>query len=188
MILVIALAKGWKVRQWDVVAAYLQAKLRHDIYVVDIHENGETEYWKLHKALYGSKQAGHEWFQMLKNILEESSLQQCIGDEGCYVGTASEILLGTHVDDLLGIAPSEQILDEIEEKIERYVELEKRGKPKKMLGVEIEWMEYGIVLTQRNLIETIIEGHGIAGAKPSLPIDRSWFEARDNMDKPCNQK
>jgi hypothetical protein len=67
MILVTALAKGWKVRQWDVVAAYLQAKLRHDIYV-DINENGETEYWKLHKALYGLKQAGHEWFQMLKNI------------------------------------------------------------------------------------------------------------------------
>jgi hypothetical protein len=33
-----------------------------------------------------------------------------------------------------------------------------------MLGVEIEWMEYGIALTQRNLIETIMEGHGIAGA------------------------
>jgi hypothetical protein len=30
-------------------------------------------------------------------------------------------------------------------------------------------MEYGIVQTQRNLIETIIEGHGIAGEKPSLP-------------------
>jgi hypothetical protein len=44
---------------------------------------------------------------MLKNILEESGLQQCIEDEGYYVGIASEILLGTHVDDLFGIAPSE---------------------------------------------------------------------------------
>jgi hypothetical protein len=57
-----------------------------------------------------------------------------------------------------------------------------------MLGVEIEWMEYGIVLTRRYLIETIIEGHGIAGEKPSLLIYRSWFEARDNTDKPCYQK
>jgi hypothetical protein len=48
MILVAALAKDWKVRQWVVVAAYLQEKLRHDIYVVDIKENRETEYWKLH--------------------------------------------------------------------------------------------------------------------------------------------
>jgi hypothetical protein len=125
---------------------------------------------------------------MLKNILAESSLQQCIGDEGCYVGTALEILLGTHVDDFLGIALSEQILKKIEQKIERHVKLEKRGKSTKMLRVEIEWIEYGIVLTQRNLIETTIEGHGIARAKPSLPIDRRWFEARDNTDKPCNQK
>jgi hypothetical protein len=124
MILVTGLANGWKVRQWDVIAAYLQAKLRHDIYVANINENGEKEYWKLHKALYGLKKAGHEWFQMLKNILEESGLQQCIGDEGCYVGTVLEILLGTHVDDLLGIAPSEQIRDRIEQEFERYVSAE----------------------------------------------------------------
>jgi hypothetical protein len=134
------------------------------------------------------KQAGHKWFQMLNNILEASGLQQCMGDEGCYVGIALEILLGTHVDDLLGIAPLEQILDGIEQKIERYVELEKRGNPTKMLRVEFECMEFGIVSTQHNLIETIIEGHGVAGAKQSLSINRSWLEARDNTDKRCNQK
>jgi hypothetical protein len=105
---------------------------------------------------------------MLKNILEESGLQKCIEDEGYYVGTALEILLGTHIDGLVRIIPSEQILD----KIERYVKLEKLEKPTKMLWVEIKWIEYGIVLTQHNLIETIIEGHGIARPKQSLSIDR----------------
>jgi hypothetical protein len=71
------------------------------------------------------KQVGHKWFQKLKDILEESGLQQCIGDEGCYVGTALDILLRIHVDDCLRIAPSEQILNGIEKKIEQYVKLEK---------------------------------------------------------------
>jgi hypothetical protein len=40
MHLVVALHKGWDIRQWDVVAAYLQAELdlRHKIYVADINE------------------------------------------------------------------------------------------------------------------------------------------------------
>jgi hypothetical protein len=39
ILLIIALAKGWKIRQWVVVAAYLQATLKHDnIYVTDINE------------------------------------------------------------------------------------------------------------------------------------------------------
>jgi hypothetical protein len=62
MLLIIALCRGRNIRQWDVVAAYLQAELdpRHKIYVVDIIEKGKTEYWILHMALYGLKQTGHE--------------------------------------------------------------------------------------------------------------------------------
>jgi len=52
MLLVVALFRGWEVRQWDVVAAYLQALLHHDVYVSDINEDGEIEYWKLNKALF----------------------------------------------------------------------------------------------------------------------------------------
>ena len=51
ILLVIALYRNWAIRQWDVVVAYLQALLKHDIYITDINEDGETEYWKLYKAL-----------------------------------------------------------------------------------------------------------------------------------------
>lgn len=55
MLIIIALYKGWAIRQWDVVAAYLQANLHHDVYISDVNENGEMEYWRLNKALYGLK-------------------------------------------------------------------------------------------------------------------------------------
>jgi hypothetical protein len=63
ILLIIALAKGWKIRKWDVVVAYLQATLKHDnIYVTDINEVGEIGHWRLYKALYGLKKASHEWY------------------------------------------------------------------------------------------------------------------------------
>jgi len=44
ILLVIALHRGWAIRQCDVVAAYLQVPLHHDVYVSDINEEGEVEY------------------------------------------------------------------------------------------------------------------------------------------------
>ena len=46
--------------------------LQHEIYVVDINEQGETRYWKLHNALYGLKQADHEWYNMLTSIMHKA--------------------------------------------------------------------------------------------------------------------
>jgi hypothetical protein len=48
-------SKGWKIRQWDVVAAYLQAKLEYTIYITDLNEEGKIEYCRtrgIHNKLY----------------------------------------------------------------------------------------------------------------------------------------
>ena len=115
ILLIIALHKNWAIMQWDIITAYLQANLRHNIYVCDINENGETEYWELHKALCGLKQVGHEWCKMFVDILGSIAFATCIADEGVYEATSTH--LGTHVDDLIGIAPTEKILDNLESEI-----------------------------------------------------------------------
>jgi hypothetical protein len=113
-IFTIALARGWKVRQWDVVAAYLQAELKHTVYVTDLNENGEIKYWILQKALYGLKRAAYEWGNCLKKILNEENIQQCISDEGCFVSRKGNAILLEHVDDLGIATPTDEELDKIE--------------------------------------------------------------------------
>lgn len=186
ILLIIALHKGWDIRQWDVVAAYLQATLKYEIYVTDINENGVTEYWLLHKALYGLKQSGHEWYKMLSAILNNVGYDQYIGDEGCFrseSGKNCKSIIGTHVDDMLGIGPSE-MLDDIELGIEYSVELDTRGRPRKMLGMELTWEKDAVILTQRSLIESMTQTHSsqringersIPGKGSSLPLDPKLF-------------
>jgi len=99
------------------------------VYVADINEGGGTEYWKLDKALYGLKQASHEWFKTLGEILGTLGMHQGIGDDGMYINITeqpkeSPMIIGTHVDNLVGIAPTEK---DAEEAIEQRVELDKRG-------------------------------------------------------------
>lgn len=84
---------------------------------------------------------------MLRKILDNGGLEQCTGDEGCYVGKASDIILGTHVDDILGIAPSEVDFSHFEGLMEQHVELEKRGRPTKMLGMELYWETESVKLS-----------------------------------------
>ena len=128
---------NYRVRQWDVKAAYLQADLKHDIYVKDLKENGSTEYWKLHKALYGLKQASHEWYNRLTEIITKTAgLQQSISDPGCFYGP--EIIISTHVDDMAGYGSARALYD-FESNVEKEVELEKLGQPAILLGMELIW-------------------------------------------------
>jgi hypothetical protein len=78
-------------------------------------------------------------------------------------------------------------LDKIEASFEKYVELEKRGKPKKVLGMEANWVsDHEIVLTQTGLIENLALVHGITGVKHSLPIEPTCYEP--DYTSPANQK
>jgi hypothetical protein len=57
MVLVVDIYRDWDIKQWDVVAAYLQAGLdpNQTEYTEDTNEKGNIEYWLLHNALYGLK-------------------------------------------------------------------------------------------------------------------------------------
>ena len=115
ILLALAIQYKWHVRQWDVVAAYLNAPLTHEVYVKD----GE-ECWRLHKALYGLKQAGHEWYNTLRNIMNKAGLQQSIGDPGVFLKREA-IIIATHVDDMAAFAPDEETITTTESTIEKHV-------------------------------------------------------------------
>ena len=182
----------WEVRQWDVVAAYLNAPLTHEVYVKD----GE-ECWQLHKALYGLKQAGHEWYKTLRNIMTKSGLQQCIGDPGVFKrGKPNDpnfTIIATHVDDMAGFATNKGSLDKVESAIEQHVELEKLGTPAKLLGMELTWGPNNewVKLTQKSAIENLIKEFGIITTIPtkSLPLNANdYAEIQQEETTPEIQK
>jgi hypothetical protein len=172
--------KDWSIRQWDVVAAYLQALLHYDVYISDVNENGETEFWKLNKALYGLKQVGHEWYKTLQKILAIIGLHQYTGDEGTYTNKEKNIIIGTHVDDLVGIAPNDDILDTVQHKAEQHIELEIRGWPTKLLEMEVLWNEDGTeaIIIQHALIESMATKYlsEQITRKNSLPLNPDLYQ------------
>ena len=182
ILLALTVQNNWAIRQWDVKAAYLQAPLTHEVYIQDT-ENGKTEYWRLNKALYGLKQAGHEWYKTMKNIMVQVGLRQLIGDPGCFHNQETRLIISTHVDDMMAIAPSENQLNDIEKAIEHHVELDKLGIPTKLLGMELTWTKdkkgKEIKLTQKTSIENLEKEHDLTVPNVptrSLPLNPTLFE------------
>ena len=175
--LVLAVQNNWAIRQWDVKAAYLQAPLTHEVYIQDTNEKGETEYWRLNKALYVLKQAGHKWYKTMKNIMQQIGLQQSIGDPGCFY--KNELIISTHVDDMMAVAPTEQHLNDIEIAIEDHVELDKLGIPKKLLGMELTWTKGMVKLTQRTSIDNLAKEHGVTKMTKTLPLQINEYELEE---------
>ena len=179
ILLVLAVQNNWAIRQWDVKAAYLQAPLTHEVYVQDINEKGETEYWQLNKALYGLKQAGYEWYKTIKGIMIKVGLRQSIGDPGCFYNQEG-LIISTHVDDMMAVAPTKQHLDDIEIAIEHHVELDKLGTPKKLLGMELTWDKHkSVKLTQKTSIGNLEKEYDLPASNiptRSLPLNPTLFE------------
>jgi hypothetical protein len=134
------------------VAGYLLAELKHIVYITDLNENREIEYWILHKALYGIMQAAPVWRNCLKKILNEANIQQYISDERCFVSRKGNAILLEYVDALGNAAPTDEELDKIEKTITKHIELEQRDM-KDLLGIELTWDEDKLWLTQTQLIE-----------------------------------
>lgn len=73
VVLILALAEGWVIRQLDINNAFLNGKLKEDIYMVQPQGFVSHEFphhvCKPKKALYGLKQASKTWFNKLSTCL-----------------------------------------------------------------------------------------------------------------------
>ena len=78
------------VHQMDVKTAYLNASIDCELYVeqpegfVTVGENGEKLVLKLTKSLYGLKQSGHNWNNVLHEYLIDEHFEQSLADHCVY--------------------------------------------------------------------------------------------------------
>ena len=112
--LVVALAAsfGLQLMVADVEQAYLQSSLKEELYIeIPDYFKRKPEFkgsdcLRLHKGLYGTKQAGRGWFEMLKGAILHAGLQEAPEDPCLYYRRGDDgnvnLVVCTVVDDLLG--------------------------------------------------------------------------------------
>lgn len=100
----------------------------------------------LKKALYGLKQAGRAWNTKLNTVLKQIGAQPLNADQCVYKLKRKDanVFLVTYVDDILIAADSDDLIDEIREKLRQHFDIKDLGEIHHCLGMEFHRRDEGI--------------------------------------------
>jgi len=182
--LILMLINGWSSRQVDFVLAFPQADIECEMFMevpqgFNVDGNRGDYCLRLHKNLYGQKQAGRVWNQFLHEGLIARGFVQSNVDMCVYYRNSVVLLL--YVDDGIFIGPNQQDIDEAYQLLSKvfvdaqciehraYV-MTDEGDLVDYLRVKIDRLENGLIkLSQPHLIQQILDDLGMNDAtKPQL--------------------
>jgi hypothetical protein len=169
-------AIGWHVRQLDVDTAYLNADLDVDLYITqpkgfessDADSKGELLVCKLHKAIYGLKQAGLAWYNHLSKLLVNMGFRRSSSDTCLFTSGAdcTTILVATYVDDIIVASRSLNDIINFENIIATRLRVKLIGAAKYLLGWKISEHDGDTVISQGAYVSRILEKFGMADSHP----------------------
>ncbi|XP_068645225.1 uncharacterized mitochondrial protein AtMg00810-like [Aristolochia californica] len=129
---------------------------------------------KLHKSLYGLKQASRQWYSKFSHVLINFGCLQSKSDYSLFTkGHGSFfVALLVYVDDIILTGPSSSAIVELNQFLHTQFKLKDLGCLKHFLGLEIAQSKAGIVLSQHHYTLQLLEDSGYLACKPtSVPMD-----------------
>ncbi|GKV34843.1 hypothetical protein SLEP1_g43185 [Rubroshorea leprosula] len=162
--LVIALATtlSWPLRQLDVKNAFLHGKLKEEVYISQppgfedpIHPNYVC---KLNKSIYSLKQAPRAWFDTFTIQLFQIGFYCSRAYSSLFILHRDQdiALLLLYVNDIVLIANSLQLLQEIISNLSSKFALKDLGSLNYFLGIEVNKFPGGIFLSQAKYAKDIL--------------------------------
>ena len=192
-------AKGWKVRQIDVNNAYLNADMDMDgVYIKQPPYFIDPEHPKrvnlLKKGLYGTKQGGNLWFKTFTGYLTKEADLIAHQSDPCLFTTVDDeeeinSISSLYVDDALIGAPDD-VAEKIIARIAKRFSIKDLGIAKHVIGIQVEQLPEGTLLTQAAYIDEIIQLTGQTDSTPlKVPMsesDPSFTIQKDDEDDDKN--
>ena len=116
LLLCLSISNNWKTRQVDFSNAFVQAKLKEDVYITlpamfngPEGEGNDNIVLKLNRSLYGLVQAPLYWYNHLKESLIKVGFKPSPLDQCLFYGNVMVVLV--YVDDCLFFRPDQDNID-----------------------------------------------------------------------------
>ena len=140
-LLAIGAAMDLEIHQLDVKTAFLNGTLQEEVYM---HQPKGFEHpdfphlvCKLHKTLYGLRQAPREWFNELTGTFAAMGLSPNPYDSAVYMGDVDgvRVFVGVYVDDMPILASDIATVEKVKKLIADKYEIKDLGEIKYILGI-----------------------------------------------------
>jgi histone deacetylase 1/2 len=171
LVLSLAVARGWCLRQLDVQNAFLHGILEEEVYMKQPpgFEKDNTAHLvcKLDKALYGLKQAPRAWYSRLSTKLISLGFKASKSDTSLFIyqkGGISIYML-IYVDDIIVTASSEEAVAALLRDLKEEFALKDLGNLHYFLGIEVKRNKEGITLSQSKYARDILSRVGMTKCK-----------------------
>ena len=191
-VIALAVQKDLKLHQMDVTTAFLNGKLKEDVYMKQPEgfiENGkEGLICKLKRSIYGLKQAPRCWNAVLDSKLKQMGFKQTTGDPCLYTSTEGEpFIIAVYVDDILLAGKSEERIKEVKGNLTQSFNMKDMGMLDYFLGVKIiqDVRDGKIWLGQTSYSKSLLEAFGMTDAKtvqtpvnPGVKLSKATDESK----------
>ena len=131
---------------------------------------------RLHKSLYGLKQASRQWFAKFSIVIIAAGFTQSKADYSlftCLKGKSFTALL-IYVDDILITGNNVKDILALKQFLHSHFRIKDLGDLKYFLGIEVSRSNKGISISQRKYALEIFKDGGFLGAKPvSFPMEQN---------------
>jgi len=172
-------SSSWSLHQMDVHNAFLHGDLAEEIYMSpppSLRRQGENHLvCRLHKSLYGLKQASHQWFAKFSEAICSAGYIQSRVDYSLFTSKQGESFtaLLIYVDDILITGNDLARIAATKQFLHNHFRLKDLGILKYFLGIEVSASKKGIFISQRKYALEIIADAGLLGAAPiNTPMER----------------
>ena len=174
LLMAIGISKKYVMKLGDIKNAYLHAPLNEPVFIR--YPEGYEEYekghvMKLKKALYGLHESGRTWFDFCSSILLEIGFTQSKADPTIFQDIKEEVIIGLYVDDTLLLAPNDQIMKEVVERLTRKLPLKFYNLDRGILGIECRLTEDGRwKLSQEGYAHKVLQEMDVKGKPVHTPM------------------
>jgi hypothetical protein len=157
-VLALAITHNWSIRQLDISNAFLHGFLAEDLYMAQspgfVFSQHPDYVCRLHKSIYGLKQASRAWFQWLLDFLLKLGFQSSQADHSLFICChgISCIFVLIYVDDIIVTSNTSTGFTWLFAYMKSVFPVKDLGPLHYVLGIEIRPTIDGILLTQQKYI------------------------------------
>ncbi|GJV48908.1 retrovirus-related pol polyprotein from transposon TNT 1-94 [Tanacetum coccineum] len=159
---------NFKVYQMDVKSAFLNGKLKEEVYVKQPPGFESSEFpdyvCKLDKALYGLKQAPKAWYETLSTFLIQNKFTRGRIDNTLFIykSKGDVLLVQVYIDDIIFGSTSYKLCKQFEKLMTKKFEMSMMGELTYFLGLQIKQDDKGISICQEQYTRNLLKKYEIS--------------------------
>ncbi|GJZ42560.1 retrovirus-related pol polyprotein from transposon TNT 1-94 [Tanacetum coccineum] len=162
-----AASKNMTIYQMNVKTAFLNNKLKEEVYVNQpegfVDPDHPTYIYRLKKALYGLKQALQAWYDTLSRFLLENKFSKGVVDPTLFTRKTCKhsLLVQIYVDDIIFASTDPKACDIFSKEMSSKFQMSMMGQMSFFLGLQVSQSPGGIFINQSKYALEILMKYGM---------------------------